>query len=283
MKTLHVDTGREMGGGQWQVIYLLERLPGAALLARGPLVEQARRRGIDARPLSFAALVRGARGFDLIHAHDARAHTLAVFAGAGPLVVSRRVGFPVRSRWKYSRAARFIAVSKFVANKLMEAGVSAEKIREIFDGVPIPERSTTRTGGAVALAGKCEHLVRAAAESAGVPVHFTSNLWQDLSTAAIFIYASEMEGLGSAALAAMASGVPVIATRAGGLVETVEHERTGLLVEPGEIGAALARLAGDPAEAAAMGEHARELAMRKFSAQAMADATIQVYREVLAC
>jgi len=32
MKTLHIDTGREMRGGQWQVVYLLEKLHDAKLI-----------------------------------------------------------------------------------------------------------------------------------------------------------------------------------------------------------------------------------------------------------
>src|ERR1700688_4824325 len=113
-QTLHVDTGREMRGGQWQALYLVERLPEPILLAPGnaPLVQEAqeaKKRKLDVRPLSFVRLVKLARQVMLTHAHDARAHTLAAMAGAAPLIVSRRVGFPVNrslaSRWKYSRAA----------------------------------------------------------------------------------------------------------------------------------------------------------------------------------
>src|SRR5260370_14861456 len=54
MKTLHVDTGRRMQGGQWQVLYLLERLEQSRLLAPtgSPLLEAARRRGIDTEEFS---------------------------------------------------------------------------------------------------------------------------------------------------------------------------------------------------------------------------------------
>ena len=43
------------------------------------------------------------RSHDLVHAHDARTHTLAACCARAPLVVSRRVAFPVGSRWKYGR------------------------------------------------------------------------------------------------------------------------------------------------------------------------------------
>ena len=147
MKTLHIDTGREMQGGQWQVVYLLERLGEVELLARGPILDEAERRGIDVWLFSLAMLVRRARKYDLVHAHDARGHTMAIIAGGAPLVVSRRVGFPIRSRWKYSRADRLLAVSNFVASRLAEAGVDPNKIRTVYDGVLVPERITTRETG----------------------------------------------------------------------------------------------------------------------------------------
>src|SRR5271168_3873736 len=105
MKTLHVDAQRDMRGGQWQVIYLVERLRDATLLARedSALFLEARKRGLDVRPLSFIALARLARSYDLVHAHDARAHTLAAAIPGIHLVVSRRVAFPIGrvilSRW----------------------------------------------------------------------------------------------------------------------------------------------------------------------------------------
>jgi len=221
----------------------------------------------------------------VIHAHDARGHTFAALAAPGPLVVSRRVAFPVSqsiaSKWKYGRATLYLAVSNFVADRLVEAGVNREKIRVVYDGVPLPALATRTSGRVVALAGKCEELVRAAGAEAGVPIHFTSNLWEDLSTASVFLYASQLEGLGSAALAAMAAGIPVIACGQGGLSEAVEHERTGLVVAPQLLGSALRRLIGDPQAAAEMGRQGRERVERKFTVEAMVEATSRAYHEVV--
>ncbi len=108
MRTLHIDTGREMRGGQWQVLYLIGQMRDAMLLSPrdSPLFRAARERGLDVQPLSFATLMRLARRVDLIHAHDARAHTLAALAGGTPLVVSRRVGFPVRRSMRFAMEIR---------------------------------------------------------------------------------------------------------------------------------------------------------------------------------
>src|SRR5205823_2472158 len=109
MRILHLDCGREMRGGQWQALRLIEGLSAAGvestLLARdgAPLAAVARQRGWRVATLVMPRVLMQARKHDLVHAHDARSHTLAAFAGGAPLVVSRRVGFPIRSRWKYGR------------------------------------------------------------------------------------------------------------------------------------------------------------------------------------
>jgi hypothetical protein len=281
VRTLHVDTGREMRGGQWQALYLIERLEEATLLAPGssPLFAEASKRGLDAQVLSIPRLWLLSRRCEVVHAHDARAHTLAVLAaGARPLAVSRRVGFPVKrgffSSWKYAHAALYLAVSKYVAARLMGAGIRSRKIRVVHDGVPIPKVSQRMPGRVVALASKPVQIP-------GVSVDHTSNLWHDLSTASVFVYKSELEGLGSAALAAMAAGVPVVASAVGGLPEVVEDGLTGFLVSDGDFGAPVRRLLDNPELAVQMGEAGRERVMREFSIEVMVEATMRAYREVL--
>jgi glycosyltransferase involved in cell wall biosynthesis len=283
MRTLHVDAGRHMGGGQWQALYLIERLAEAVLLAPvdSPLFQEACKRRLDVYPLTFSALFSAARRADLVHVHEARAHTLAAFAGGAPLVVARRVHFPVRrsiaSRWKYGRAALYVAVSKFVVSSLEASGVAKNLIRLVYDGVPIPpEPARPEPGRVVALANK-------PVEIPGINVHLTANLWQDLSTASVFVYKSEAEPLGSAALAAMASGVPVVASGTGGLPEIVEHERTGLLVNDGDFARAVRRLLDDPRLAAELGCAGRDHVQRGFSADQMTENTMRAYHEVVKC
>jgi len=271
-----------MRGGQRQAIYLVERLSGAILFARpgAPLLQEASERQLDVHPLSFRALAKAARQVDLVHAHDARAHTLAAIAGGAPLVVSRRVAFPLKrgvlSSWKYAHAALYLAVSQFVADRLTEAGIPGEKIRVVYDGVPIPEAARPQPGRVVALASK-------PVEIPGISVDLTHDLWEDLATASVFVYKSGLEGLGSAALAAMAAGVPVVASGVGGLPEVVDQGRTGFIVTNGDFQTPVRRLLDDPRLAAAMGRAARERVQQEFSVDVLVTNTLRAYREVLGC
>jgi aminoglycoside phosphotransferase (APT) family kinase protein len=76
-----------------------------------------------------------------------------------------------------------------------------------------------------------------------------------------------MEGIPVALMEAMAAGASVIGSRLSGIPELVEHGRTGLLVEPGDVdglAAAIRRLAGDPGFARRLGARAREKVRAEF-------------------
>lgn len=273
-----------MRGGQWQALYLIERLTDAVLLARpgSPFFEEAGRRKLDVRALTFRALTGAAKQADLVHVHDARSHTWAAIAGvvggATPLVVSRRVAFPLKrgffTRWKYARAALYIAVSNYVAARLMDAGIRGAEIRVVHDGVPIPELACPQPGRVVALASK-------PVEIPGIPVDLTTDLWRDLSTASVFVYRSDLEGLGSGVLAAMAVGVPVVASNVGGLSEVVESGKTGFLVSDGDFITPVRRLLEDRVLAARMSQAARERVQQEFSVERMVAETVSAYHKVL--
>jgi len=101
----------------------------------------------------------------------------------------------------------------------------------------------------------------------------------------IFVMPSLYEGLGVAALEAMACGLPVIASDTGGLREAVEDGRTGLLAPPGDVVAlahAIETLAEAPAMRAAMGAAARDRAIERFGMTAMARRTLEFYRVCMA-
>ena len=93
----------------------------------------------------------------------------------------------------------------------------------------------------------------------------------------------DTEGLGVVLLEAMNSRVPVVASDAGGITDIVEHERTGLLVPPGDersLAAALARLAGDPALARALGEAGYRRLAERFTWDAIVSKWMAIYERV---
>jgi glycosyltransferase involved in cell wall biosynthesis len=90
-------------------------------------------------------------------------------------------------------------------------------------------------------------------------------------------------GAGGGAARGAVHGTPVIASAAGGIVDIVRHEETGLLVPPGDaqaLAAAIERYADDPALARALALRGREHAVRDFSGPAIADRLAALYHEV---
>ena len=101
----------------------------------------------------------------------------------------------------------------------------------------------------------------------------------------VFALASRREGLGVAALEAMALGRPIAASRVGGLADAVGHDEAGLLVAPGDAAAlaeALGQLVGDPALRRRLGDAGRARVAERHSAAGMVSAYEGLYAEVLA-
>lgn len=282
-----------MRGGQWQVLALIQGLAESGvdqiLLAPtgSPLAEKAAAIPIGVYDLKMKTVLKAAAECDLIHAHDASAHTMAILQRRKPVIVARRVAFSVKrsplSWWKYSRVDKFIAVSNFVAGVLRKAGIADEKIAVVYDGVSLIEPAQSR-GWIVAPATEDPAKGSALLREAGCEVRFSDDLPADLRHAAVLAYITYSEGLGSAALLAMAAGVPVVASRVGGLVEVVEDGRTGLLVEndSGQIRNAITRILKEPRLAAEMGAKGRQRVKEHFTTERMVRQTMKVYEEVLA-
>ena len=98
-----------------------------------------------------------------------------------------------------------------------------------------------------------------------------------------FALPSLYEGSSLATLEAMAHGLPVVATRVGGLPDKVRPGETGLLVPPGDapaLSAALARLMSDADAAAAMGRAGAALVEARFTWAAITAQTIALFEEL---
>jgi len=98
----------------------------------------------------------------------------------------------------------------------------------------------------------------------------------------VFALASRWEGLPRVFPQAMAAGLPIVATRVDGATDAVVPGESGWLVEPGDtqtLGARLAELARDPAQARRMGECGRAR-VEEFSARRMVDQLAALYDEL---
>lgn len=99
----------------------------------------------------------------------------------------------------------------------------------------------------------------------------------------LFVMPSTQEGLGTSVLDAMAAGLAVVASRAGGLPETIVDGVHGLLVPPGDpaaLASALADLLRDPLRRARLGAAGRERVDAAFSVDRLVEETLAVYRSL---
>lgn len=101
----------------------------------------------------------------------------------------------------------------------------------------------------------------------------------------VFVLPSKAEGISNTILEAMASGLPVVATRVGGNPELVSEEQNGLLVpaeSPEALAQAIRRYLDDPGLTRRHGLAARQRIEREFSIDAMVHRYLAVYDAVLA-
>jgi N-acetyl-alpha-D-glucosaminyl L-malate synthase BshA len=110
------------------------------------------------------------------------------------------------------------------------------------------------------------------------------NLEEVLGACDLFLLPSETESFGMAALEAMASEVPVIASNAGGLPEVVSDGETGYLVKVGDVNAMAERaieILRDPGVRSRMGKRAREVALEKFDEEKIVPRYREMYERVI--
>jgi glycosyltransferase involved in cell wall biosynthesis len=100
----------------------------------------------------------------------------------------------------------------------------------------------------------------------------------------MLVHPATREGLGVSLLQASSAGIPIVASRAGGVPEAVRDGVNGLLVPPADpraLGAAIAGLLDDSMLAERLGEGGRALMRSEFSIEAMVEGNLAVYRELV--
>ena len=356
-RVLHIDTERGWRGGERQTLWLARELarrghgsivaarPGEPLYHRASeakleLIECSPRFEIDpSAALRLRNEIRK-REINVVHAHTGHAVAIGALATLGttvPLVVARRVDFPLRdnagTRWKYRRAAAIVAISNAVARVLERNGIPAERIYVVPDGVDTHRAIRPATRDELAslgvpvgaplvvqisqLVGHKDPLnfVRAMGRVHGRVPNAHALLVGDgplrtdverevdrlglqhvlhvlgyrtdadalLAAANVATLSSREEGMGSVLLDALVFGVPIAATKAGGIPEVVEDGASGLLAEisdPNGLGDIISGLLTDTA----LAERVRQTALQRassFSVERMAERTMSVYEVVV--
>jgi glycosyltransferase involved in cell wall biosynthesis len=214
-------------------------------------------------------------------------------------------------RAAYGLAHRVVANSRAAADTLRREHVGEDTIRVVPNGVEIPEavareprplrRAITIANlraekghdvlidalairpdlGAIQLDfagdGPCRSALEQRARDRGVAdrVHFLGerhDIQSLLRTADFSILPSRTEAFPNSVLEAMAAGLPVIASRTGGICELIEPDVTGLLVTPGDpadLSRAIARIAADPDAALRLGAAARRSVVDRYTIRNM--------------
>lgn len=134
--------------------------------------------------------------------------------------------------------------------------------------------------------GRREQELRAAAAPYGAAVQFLGmrdDVPALMSASDVLVLPSYTEALPTVLLEGMSNGLPVVATRVGGIPEIVQEGETGILVPPRDAAAlasAILRLAQSPGEAQAMGERGRARVESVFDARLHAQKVADLYEQV---
>lgn len=174
MHILHISSPKTWRGGEQQIAWLMEELRAknieqTLLCPEGSVMQQYAlnndfsahffKKTISIDPFVARKLKQICinEGVDLIHIHDSHAHTFAWLAARFfglkiPLVISRRVDFPIKQKtstlWKYQHAqvAKIICVSEKVKEIVSLAVQDKDKLIVVYDGIDLQRFSKEEKG-----------------------------------------------------------------------------------------------------------------------------------------
>ena len=305
--TLHVDTSVDWRGGQRQLLLLAkgQQKRGFGVTVACPSGSVLSRRlaqlGIATMDIPPGISLRGrwrVQQFkcSLVAAHSSHAHSICRGVRV-PLVVHRRVDFRPKRPKKYD-GAKVISVSNFIAEQLRTLSIDAVVV---YDGIELPEQKPSlhrdidflAVGALVPHKG---HRVLAQTTSLFPDQRFVvlgegrlrydqlEHLgWvQDVAPfyrrACCFVHPSIDEGLGQSVLEAMAHGLPVVASRTGGIPEIVAD--AGVLVEPNNPAALAEGMRYAHNNRVELAKKSRQRC-RLFLSDRMIDETLACYQELI--
>ena len=172
MNTLHLNSEKGWRGGEQQLAYLIKEtesqgISNFVICRKSSALEKYCQQqhiphrssnlssGIDLRGASLIKNICRARHIDVVHVHGSKVHTLAVLSvllgNSTPIVLSRRVAFPVRqnvlTRWKYNHPSvkKIICISKAVRQVVRQSVARPERLTVVYSGIDI-KRFQTATG-----------------------------------------------------------------------------------------------------------------------------------------
>ena len=230
---------------------------------------------------------RGADAFVAVSREDAR--RMAEIEGVDPKVIrfipngipaQERRGTDVRAELGIAAGAPVIvAVGQLRSEKALELLIEAAgRLAPRHEGLTVllPGR------------GPEEEALRAAAAGLDGTVRFLGlrdDIPDVLAACDIAVCCSYREGSPLSVMEYMAAGLPVVATRVGGVPDLLDDGVHGLLVRPGDadgLETAIAELLADPARRARMGELARERQQAEFDLDAMVGHVQELYEQLFA-
>lgn len=160
----------------------------------------------------------------------------------------------------------------------MVARLAPEKAPHDFLGVAaaVPEATFVLVGD-----GPLRQELEAAAGSNVRFLGFRDDMPGVYASLDVLVQPSYREGMPMTLLEAMASGVPVVATRVGAAADVIDDGRTGLLVPAGDVAALTAAVQSLLATDHGVGQAARDEVEQRFTVEVMAGRYAEQYRLVL--